>query len=134
MRNLLRGASIAAATAALAAGLITTSAASNASVSSRAQSAAPLALSSLCHYTSAQPQLSEGATGIAVKQAQCELNWAYAYGHGDGLAVDGIFGPLTLSVTKAFQNCVHIAVDGIIGPDTWSELNYWVNQPTFACT
>jgi peptidoglycan hydrolase-like protein with peptidoglycan-binding domain len=133
MRNLLRSASIVLSTGILATGLAAASAAS-AATGSAAQPAIPQARSALCNYTGAQPQLSEGSTGTAVKQAQCELNWAYAIAHGDTLAVDGDFGPLTRAVTRAFQSCVHIAVDGIIGPDTWAELNYWVNQPTFACT
>jgi len=92
----------------------------------------PHALSSLCSYTSSQPTLSYGSTGTAVKQAQCELNWAYQNPRG-ALSVDGIFGTATKNATINFQKCVHLTADGIIGPDTWSELNYWVNQPTYAC-
>jgi zinc D-Ala-D-Ala carboxypeptidase len=95
--------------------------------------AKPLAVSSLCSYTSSQPSLVEGDTGTAVEQAQCELDWAYANGHGDSVAQDGQFGPLTEAATKAFQSCVGIAVDGEIGPITWSKLNYWVLQPGYAC-
>lgn len=50
-----------------------------------------------------------------------------------GLTVDGSFGAYTNEATRNFQACVHISVDGIIGPNTWSKLNYWVNQSTYAC-
>ena len=88
-----------------------------------------------------RPELAEGSSGTAVKQAQCELNWAYAYaqstnygnGSAGGLTVDGSFGAYTNEATRNFQACVHIAVDGVIGPNTWSKLNYWVNQSTYAC-
>lgn len=99
----------------------------------------PRALSSLCNYTSRQPPLSQGdvdtSAHSAVKQARCELNWAYALSanRNDPLTADGNFGPRTAQETREFQSCVHIGVDGIIGPDTWSELNFWVNQPRFAC-
>ena len=127
MQNILRWAGVAG-TAALTMGLAALPAASNA-----ATQAIPQARSSLCNYTGAQPLLVEGSSGTAVKQAQCELNWAYANGHGLTLAVDGQFGSHTLTVTRDFQACVHIAVDGKIGPDTWSLLNFWVNQPGYAC-
>ena len=68
-------------------------------------------------------------------------HWAYAYaqstnygnGSAGGLTVDGSFGAYTNETTRNFQACVHISVDGIIGPNTWSKLNYWVNQSTYAC-
>jgi len=127
MQNILRWAGVAG-TAALTMGLAALPAASNA-----ATQAVPQARSALCNITSAQPTLAEGSSGTAVKQAQCELNWAYANDKGLQLAVDGQFGPKTLTVTKDFQRCVHLAVDGVIGPNTWSLLNFWVTQPGFAC-
>jgi hypothetical protein len=33
-----------------------------------------------CMFTNSQPQLYVGNQGAAVQQAQCELNFAYAYG------------------------------------------------------
>lgn len=36
------------------------------------------------------------------------------------LTVDGLYGPQTEGVTKAFQAEKHLAVDGLIGPATWS--------------
>ncbi len=86
----------------------------------------PTGISSLCAYTSRQPTLSLGSTdSVAVRQAQCQLNYAY----NAQLVVDGSFGPNTRSATIYFQRCVGIAQDGIIGPNTWSWLNYWTDRP-----
>ncbi|MGH3103662.1 MAG: peptidoglycan-binding domain-containing protein [Gaiellaceae bacterium] len=38
------------------------------------------------------------------------------------VAVDGIFGPLTESAVKAFQQSKGLAADGIVGPRTWPKL------------
>jgi peptidoglycan hydrolase-like protein with peptidoglycan-binding domain len=38
------------------------------------------------------------------------------------VAVDGIFGPLTESAVKAFQQSTGLAADGIVGPLTWPKL------------
>lgn len=142
MRNLWGRTTVALSACALAVGFIATSSvAAGASTHHAMPQAKPRGVSSLCHFTSAQPEISQGSTGVAVEQAQCELNWAYAYGHSTnygngpyrGLTEDGDFGPLTSAATHNFQSCVHIASDGIIGPDTWAELNYWVNQPGYAC-
>jgi zinc D-Ala-D-Ala carboxypeptidase len=99
------------------------------------------ASSSFCSFTNAQPQLTVGSQGVAVQQAQCELNEAYAFGHSTnygngsyrGLTVDGDFGANTESATKNFQiHCMGATnPNGIIGPNTWSALNYWVTQPHF---
>lgn len=83
-----------------------------------------------CEYTSAEPVLRQGSTGLAVRQAQCELNWSMT---GANLAVDGEFGPATLAATRRFQACVGIAQDGIIGPITWGRLNYWAASSSYAC-
>jgi peptidoglycan hydrolase-like protein with peptidoglycan-binding domain len=99
-----------------------------------ASSVKPNAVSALCDYTSKQPQLGTGDTGVAVKQAQCELNWAWANATEAGpIAVDGIFGTGTYYATTYFQECVGLTMDGEIGPLTWAKLNYWVNQSTYAC-
>jgi len=99
------------------------------------------ASSGLCGYTNAQPEITVGAQGTAVKQAQCELNWAYARGHSTnygngsyaGLTEDGDFGGNTEAATKNFQIYCMGATnpDGVIGPNTWSALNYWVAQPHY---
>ena len=65
----------------------------------------------------AEPTLSEGATGDAVKTLQTRLNvW------GATLTVDGDFGPATLAAVKAFQTQQHLTVDGVVGPQTWAAL------------
>jgi peptidoglycan hydrolase-like protein with peptidoglycan-binding domain len=61
------------------------------------------------------PLVSEGAEGHPVKTLQDLLNE-----HGSGLAVDGIFGPLTDAAVRAFQDSRGLEVDGIVGPHTWS--------------
>ena len=38
------------------------------------------------------------------------------------VAVDGIFGPITESAVKAFQQSKSLAADGIVGPKTWPKL------------
>jgi peptidoglycan hydrolase-like protein with peptidoglycan-binding domain len=38
------------------------------------------------------------------------------------VAVDGIFGPMTESAVKAFQQSKSLAADGIVGPITWPKL------------
>jgi len=75
-----------------------------------------------CEYTSSQPTVSIGSSGNAVRQVQCEYNWATT---GTNIAIDGQFGPITRSAIIRFQGCVGIATDGVVGPITWSHLNYW---------
>lgn len=86
-------------------------------------SAAPTAIGPYCSYTSAEPELQEGNTGVAVEQAQCELSAAFN-GPTD-IAVDGIFGPQTRQWTLDFQSCTGLGQDGIIGPQTWGMLDYY---------
>jgi peptidoglycan hydrolase-like protein with peptidoglycan-binding domain len=38
------------------------------------------------------------------------------------VAVDGIFGPLTESAVRVFQQSKGLAADGIVGPNTWPKL------------
>lgn len=44
-----------------------------------------------------------------------------------GLAVDGIFGPATLSAVESFQAGMGLTVDGIVGPQTGGWLIQTVN-------
>jgi peptidoglycan hydrolase-like protein with peptidoglycan-binding domain len=41
---------------------------------------------------------------------------------GHAVAVDGIFGPQTEGAVKAFQQSNGLAADGIVGPLTWPKL------------
>lgn len=81
-----------------------------------------------CTYTSRQPQLQRGSTGAAVRQVQCEYNWAT---RGANIAVDGKFGRGTRSAIVRFQRCMGITADGIVGPVTWSHLNYWAKSNSY---
>ena len=44
------------------------------------------------------------------------------------IAVDGIFGPITESAVKAFQQSKGLTADGIVGPATWPRLVIQVKQ------
>lgn len=59
------------------------------------------------------PTVRYGSRGHAVKVVQRKLG---------GLAVDGIFGPLTRARVWAFQRRHHLVVDGIVGRHTWTAL------------
>ncbi|MCX3064082.1 peptidoglycan-binding domain-containing protein [Streptomyces beihaiensis] len=71
-------------------------------------------------YSVAEPELSYGDTGAAVKELQCELN---ANVTGADLKVDGIFGGLTYNAVIKFQGCFSLKQDGIVGPQTWHEMD-----------
>jgi lysozyme len=98
----------------------------------------PQEISAVCEYAAGEPELYEGVSGqaIAIKQAQCELNYTYAshssvnYGNGayNGLTVDGSFGPETKAAVEGFQAYEEISVDGVIGPNTWGELDACVQS------
>lgn len=59
-----------------------------------------------------------GTTGSCVQEIQRLLNQEIAA----GLAVDGIFGPLTRQAVVDFQTSQGISADGVVGPQTWSRL------------
>jgi len=61
--------------------------------------------------------IKKGSTGDDVKVAQTLLN-----AKGASLVVDGDFGTLTDTATRAFQTANGLDVDGIIGPNTWAAL------------
>jgi peptidoglycan hydrolase-like protein with peptidoglycan-binding domain len=61
--------------------------------------------------------VQQGSQGEAVRALQSQLN-----ARGETLNVDGIFGPLTLSAVRSYQQKAGLAVDGIVGPQTWSAL------------
>lgn len=63
--------------------------------------------------------VKRGMRGECVKLVQQLLN---KYECCKGLKVDGIFGPYTEFMVKAFQMSHGLDVDGIVGPDTWNAL------------
>ncbi len=65
----------------------------------------------------ALPILGFGHTGDAVRVLQRLLR-----SNGYSIQVDGIFGALTESAVKAFQNRRSLVSDGIVGQRTWREL------------
>jgi Putative peptidoglycan binding domain len=63
------------------------------------------------------PTLGFGNSGIPVKVLQRLL-----LSNGYAVRVDGVFGALTESAVKAFQNRRNLGVDGVVGFITWREL------------
>lgn len=63
-------------------------------------------------------QLSSGSKGSAVRKLQILLN-GLNYNSG---AVDGDFGPKTLSAVRTFQAANDLTTDGVVGPATWGAL------------
>jgi len=61
----------------------------------------------------ARPVLRRGSRGDAVRDLQRRLG---------GLAIDGIFGPLTEARVREYQSANRLIVDGIAGPQTWGRL------------
>ena len=67
--------------------------------------------------------VASGSTGDAVRGVQEEFQFRNLSGNpGQGLAVDGVFGPKTRAAVRAFQQALGITVDGIVGPVTWRAL------------
>ncbi|BAY24287.1 peptidoglycan binding domain-containing protein [Calothrix sp. NIES-2100] len=63
------------------------------------------------------PNLRFGDSGDAVRVLQrLLLNNRYA------VKVDGVFGALTETAVKAFQNQRNLNADGVVGQRTWREL------------
>ena len=65
-----------------------------------------------------RPMVSYGSRGDAVRKLQELLN---ALGYDCG-SVDGIFGSKTKAAVLAFQKANGLAADGIVGPLTWAKL------------
>ncbi len=63
--------------------------------------------------------LSSGSSKDNVKDLQLKLNQTMSC----NLSVDGVFGSLTSSCTKRFQEKYDLDVDGIVGPKTCTKLN-----------
>ena len=63
------------------------------------------------------PTLYFGSSGVAVRALQRLL-----VSNGYAVRVDGIFGALTETAVKAFQNQQNLGADGIVGQKTWRTL------------
>ncbi|BAY30034.1 peptidoglycan binding domain-containing protein [Tolypothrix tenuis PCC 7101] len=63
------------------------------------------------------PTLRFGDSGDAVRVLQRLL-----LGNGYSVKIDGVFGALTETAVKAFQNQGNIKADGIVGSNTWRKL------------
>jgi Putative peptidoglycan binding domain/NlpC/P60 family len=68
-----------------------------------------------------EPTVQEGSIGLTVKYLQIRLN-RHPGVVKPPLALDAVFGPLTLAAVKAWQVFKKITVDGIVGPVTWATL------------
>ena len=69
--------------------------------------------SACASLTGAKPTLSQGSRGSFVNYLQYRLG---------GLAIDGIFGPLTRAAVKRYQSAHGLKADGIAGTLTWGSL------------
>ena len=67
--------------------------------------------------TSPSDSVRLGDTGPGVEQIQASLKAA-----GYDLQPDGIFGPVTDTAVRDFQQKNNLAVDGVVGPKTWAKL------------
>ncbi|NDJ21670.1 peptidoglycan-binding protein [Nostoc sp. B(2019)] len=63
------------------------------------------------------PNLYFGSSGVAVRALQRLL-----ISNGYAVRIDGIFGALTETAVKAFQNQQNLSVDGVVGQRTWRAL------------
>lgn len=70
--------------------------------------------------------VKRGSSGSAVRAVQDQINFRNGK-NGHTLNVDGVFGPRTDKVVRAFQRAIAVEipgfpVDGIVGPLTWQAL------------
>lgn len=63
------------------------------------------------------PVISFGSLGTPVRALQRLL-----IANGYGVPIDGVFGPITETAVKAFQNRRRLSTDGVVGQRTWQEL------------
>lgn len=75
------------------------------------------------------PTLQAGSTGADVKRLQRILVMIKLL---DYTGIDGVFGGQTESAVKAFQQSNGLAVDGIAGPMTWQALPADPDTPELA--
>jgi peptidoglycan hydrolase-like protein with peptidoglycan-binding domain len=69
------------------------------------------------------PEVNSGVDAHPIKTLQYLLR-----AYGQGVIVDGQFGPQTEAAVKAFQSSRGLPADGIVGPVTWSALVVEVKQ------
>ena len=67
----------------------------------------------------AEPVLKKGSTDPAVRDLQQALK---GLGHDPG-PIDGVFGAMTESAVKAFQQARELTVDGVVGKVTWINID-----------
>ncbi|MGW3449157.1 peptidoglycan-binding domain-containing protein [Streptomyces sp. NPDC001076] len=75
-----------------------------------------------CSYVAAgyRPTLAYGATGAAVRQAQCLSNaWG---GQPPKLATDGVYGTVTQKKIEWIQTCHGLPASGVVEGRTWHVL------------
>lgn len=65
-----------------------------------------------------QPTIAPGATGDVVRRLQRALRRTPNL----GVAIDGIYGPVTETAVVSFQKADSLSPDGIVGPITWGAL------------
>jgi peptidoglycan hydrolase-like protein with peptidoglycan-binding domain len=87
---------------------------------------APVGIVSPQTWTALVIQVRKGDSGDAVRGVQEEFQFR-AGEPGQGLQVDGFFGPQTDSTVRGFQHALSldipsVVVDGIVGPITWQAL------------
>ena len=87
---------------------------------------APVGIVSPQTWTALVIQVKKGSSGDAVRGVQEEFQFR-AGEPGQGLQVDGIFGPQTDSTVRGFQHALSldipsVVVDGIVGQVTWQAL------------
>jgi peptidoglycan hydrolase-like protein with peptidoglycan-binding domain len=75
-----------------------------------------------------QPTVKSGDSGEAVRQAQRALRRT----PNTTLEVDGIFGPLTETATKEFQQSAKLPVTGVVDEPTWKALPTGNPMPTLS--
>lgn len=73
------------------------------------------------------PQISQGASGPAVRALQVELNAKRRL----TLAVNGVFDASVTTAVRSFQQHAGIGVDGVVGPTTWRNLVWHYDYPDF---
>lgn len=64
--------------------------------------------------------LALGGRGAEVAVWQAQMAWRGWHSGGRPLAVDGLYGPISQGVCRAFQQQKALSVDGVVGPVTWN--------------